>query len=344
VRSFTADVAQGTTQDYYWSNFKPGTYLYHSGTRMDLQTEMGLVGALIVRPANFAQEKTAYGHPDTAFDLEFLFVLTEIDPAVHSMVEYDMTSRIDMRDRHATYWFINGRALPDTLFPDGVPWLPHQPYGSLVVMSPGDRVLTRYVGAGLESHPFHPHGNHMRLIAEQGRMLESAPGNGPDLGRLIYTVKGVPGGTADGIFQWTGREMGWDIYGVGPGFDHGCSNPACPDLNANGYDDGSETDALGQPLPEKQWTACVDAVTYEWCPDHGKPFPVELPNQKDVAFGGFWSGSPYLGALGSLPPGEGGLNPWGGYTYPWHSHTEKELVNNNIFPGGMFTVLAIVPR
>mgnify|MGYP007051338383 CR=1 len=94
------------------------------------------------------------------------------------------------------------------------------------------------------------------------------------------------GGTADGIFQWTGREMGWDIYGVGPGFDHGCSNPACPDLNANGYDDGSETDALGQPLPEKQWTACVDAVTYEWCPDHGKPFPVELPNQKDVAFGG----------------------------------------------------------
>ncbi len=61
-----------------------------------------------------------------------------------------------------------------------------------------------------------------------------------------------------------------------------------------------------------------------------------------LAFGGFYSGSPYLGFSGSLPPGEGGLNPWGGFTYMWHSHTEKELVNNDVFPGGMLTLLVIV--
>ena len=30
---------------------QPGTYMYHSGTEQDLQIEMGLAGALIVRPA-----------------------------------------------------------------------------------------------------------------------------------------------------------------------------------------------------------------------------------------------------------------------------------------------------
>jgi hypothetical protein len=27
----------------------------------------------------------------------------------------------------------------------------------------------------------------------------------------------------------------------------------------------------------------------------------------------------------------------------WHSHKEKEMVNNDIFPGGMMTMLMIVP-
>jgi hypothetical protein len=27
----------------------------------------------------------------------------------------------------------------------------------------------------------------------------------------------------------------------------------------------------------------------------------------------------------------------------WHSHTEKELTNNDIFPGGMLTMLIIEP-
>ena len=47
--------------------------------------------------------------------------------------------------------------------------------------------------------------------------------------------------------------------------------------------------------------------------------------------------------VGSLPPGEGGLNPWGGFTFMWHSHTERELTNNDIYPGGMLTIMVILP-
>ena len=70
-------------------------------------------------------------------------------------------------------------------------------------------------------------------------------------------------------------------------------------------------------------------------------FPVDLTEGIDLTFGGFYGGSPFLGALGSLPPGEGGLHPNGGFGFMWHSHTEKEIVNFDIFPGGMMTMLII---
>ncbi len=50
-----------------------------------------------------------------------------------------------------------------------------------------------------------------------------------------------------------------------------------------------------------------------------------------------------MGDLGNLPPGEGGLNPYGGYFFMWHSHTEKELTNYDIFPGGMLSMMVVEP-
>ena len=90
-------------------------------------------------------------------------------------------------------------------------------------------------------------------------------------------------------------------------------------------------------------SAGFDPVTHEYCADHGKPFPVILPADSELTFGGQWSGSPYLGGGGALPPGQGGLNPDGGFFFMWHSHNEKEMVNNDIFPGGMMTHIAIQP-
>jgi hypothetical protein len=68
---------------------------------------------------------------------------------------------------------------------------------------------------------------------------------------------------------------------------------------------------------------------------------VVLPEQQAMTFGGLWTGSPYLGQLGALPPDQGGLNPFGGFSYMWHSHTEKELTNDDIFPGGMMTMMIV---
>lgn len=303
----------GGAVTYTFTAAQPGTYLYHSGTQTALQVEMGLVGALIVRPA---VAKQAYGHPGSAFDREYLLLITEMDPDIHNQVARGNLSP-DMTNYFAVQWFINGRNAMDTLLGDNIPLLPHQPYGSVVLAYPGEKVLTRLISAGRDLHPFHFHGNNVTVIARDGRLLESQPGvSGPDLSWSDFTITAVPGATYDALFQWTGKNLGWDIYGTTAINPHTCT----PD--ANGF----------------------DTLTREWCADHNKPIPVTLPNLQDVTVGMSYSGSPYLGAVGSLPPGQGGYNPYAGYYFMWHSHTEKELTNNDIFPGGMMTMFVVVPR
>jgi hypothetical protein len=87
--------------------------------------------------------------------------------------------------------------------------------------------------------------------------------------------------------------------------------------------------------------ADYDSTSHEYCPDHGEDMPVILPEGQELTFGGFYSGSPFLGALADLPPGEGGLNANGGLFFMWHSHNERELTNDDIFPGGMMTQMIV---
>ena len=308
---------------------QPGTYLYHSGTQMSLQKEMGLVGGMVVRPTGFdtatPANRKAYGQTGTQFDREFLILLTDMDAAMHDAVyaqvrsqrlashslPYDM-SAIDTSKFYASLWFINGRNSPDTLVEAGAWWLPNQPYSAAPIMHPGEKLLIREINIGRDLHPFHHHGAHMTPIARDGRVIESAPGVGPDLSSPDFTIRSIPGQTMDLTFEWTGKNIGWDIYGTDNG--HTCNE---------------------DPVTHH------DPVTREWCPDHGKPFPVVLPNQQDVQFGEYYGGSPYLGTFGSLPQGHPGLNENGGYFHIWHSHSEKEITTNNIFPGGMKTFLII---
>jgi hypothetical protein len=184
------------------------------------------------------------------------------------------------------------------------------------MVMPGEKMLMRVIGIGRDLHPYHHHGNHARVIAKDGRLLSSAPGAGADLSYAVFTIQSAPGTTVDAIFQWTGEGLGWDIYGTGPGYEHDCM-----DADGDGFDD----------------------TTYEYCADHGKPFPVIMPENQELTIGDMWSGSPFLGRQGVVPPGTGILNDMGEYMFMWHSHIEKEMVNNDFFPGGMMTMFMVMP-
>jgi FtsP/CotA-like multicopper oxidase with cupredoxin domain len=296
-----AEVAPGQTVAYVFTASRAGTFIYHSGTQPDLQLEMGLVGAIVVRPAG--APGTAYGQDATAFQRETLFLLTEIDPEIHIWTEFGAYDQVDTRRRWPTAWFINGRSAPDTMAPAGAPWLPYQPYDCMPRIHPGEKLLLRIVSAGRDPHPFHTHGMHMRVIGRDGALLESAPGVGPDLSYQDFTISVPPGGTAEALFTWSGEKIGWDIYGH------------------------TKTSDPMQPG--------------EYAPDHGKKFPVTLPDKKELTIGENYSGSPFLGKKGSLPPGTGNGNEQGGYFYMWHSHNEREMTTNDLFPGGLMTMFVV---
>jgi hypothetical protein len=207
---------------------QPGTYGYESGSDPAKQVEMGLYGALVVRPA---------GHPDYAYDTasrfdpsrEYLLLLGEIDPDLHHAVETGGT--YDFTQLHNRYFTVNGREFPDTVQDNGVPWLPNQPYGALVRIKPYDPVgnpqpaLIRMANLGALNHPFHPHGNHLRMIAQDGRLLQSPTGADASSEHFAETIGS--GQTEDFLFSWTDQDF-WDA-GSNP-FPAGATPPSYRNL------------------------------------------------------------------------------------------------------------------
>jgi hypothetical protein len=330
------------TVSYSFTAGTPGTYVYHSmdGASPGLHAEMGLQGVLIVHPADGSH--SAYGAGTLSdFEQENLYLMTEIDPDIHLQMEKGHFSHFTNSDRFAKIWFINGRVFPDLFQGDYNSLFPNQPYQSLVMAHPGDRVLVRNVNAGQDSHPMHYHGENLTFIGRDGKMLSSGedidnvtPGVqvGADLGRSDNTINSAPKQTIDALWTWSGKDLNWDIYGTPPAVtaDHSCNGISISVCLA----DGDPADC-GSPG--------FDPTTHEYCPDHGKAIPVDLPGVADLTLGGWWSGSPFLGDTGDLPPGEGGLNPFGGYFLVWHSHAEKELTTFDIFPGGTLGAVVVLP-
>jgi FtsP/CotA-like multicopper oxidase with cupredoxin domain len=387
VGLLTCEAAPGGTVTYTFTAASPGTRAYYSGTQGDLQVEMGLYGAIIVLPANPPSACTAgvhasnltaqshwgesdcrlaaaaYNHPQACYDREYLFQFSEMDPNIHTQALAQVTAagnctagapgcslNVPTEPYHPAYFMVNGRSMPDDMDTNYAAQYPHQPYNGNPHMHPGEQVLLRIIGQGRWQHPFHEHGNHVRILARDGNLITDATGNflaGP----LLFTTTTTPGQAMDGIFYYTGKGLNWDMYGHNPASSDPNAKLSCtPD--ANGYNTGAPT-----------------AINYfEWCQDHNKPVqkaptgdvasggPVALPDPNILTNGPWYGGSPYLGpnatvravgSTGTTPPsGTIANSPTGeaGFAFMWHSHNEREITTNNIFPGGMLMMMLVDSR
>ena len=303
---FTSEIGPGPgTVSYQFTASQPGTYLYESGTNPHKQVEMGLYGLLIVRPSS-APGTRAYNDPATTFnaDQQYFLVVHEIDPFLHQDVERGLT--FDQTVERDRYFTVNGRAFPDSIQDDNVPWLPGQPYGGLVRVealpcdppaggagcdpAPGSLpALIRFANAGLKNHPFHPHGNHVRVIARDG------------------------------------RELG------GVGF------PAAKEQFTRTIGSGQTSDLLARWINEQEYSSTGNTIPPE--------VVLEQQNVvfKDGAT--FYSGSPYLGEtdMDFFPSGTTSFNECGELYFPWHSHALNEFVNFDEGFGGMATLWRVDP-
>jgi len=384
------------TVTYTFLASSPGTRAYYSGTQGDLQVEMGLYGAIIVLPNNAAVlsgckaaqtnnltaeanwgesdyrlAAAAYDHPDSCYDREYVFQFSEMDPDIHNkaLAQVKATDgcaagaprcslNVPTEPYHPAYFMINGRSMPDDMDPNYAKEYPHQPYNGNPHMHPGELVLLRIIGQGRWQHPFHEHGNHVRILGRDGNIILSpstityAGTTAAALaGPLLFTTTTTPGMAMDGIFYWTARGLNWDAYGHNPASsDASATLPCTPD--ANGYNTGAPT-----------------AINYyEWCQDHNKPLqvapfgdvagggPATLPDPNIFTNGAWYGGSPYLGPdatvratgpTGTTPPSGTIANPpssEAGFAFMWHSHNEREITTNNIFPGGMLMMMLVDSR
>lgn len=288
---FTREANAGGDVTYTFRPTEPGTYLYESGSDQTKQIEMGLYGALVVRPADHAD--WAYADSSTQFDprREYILVFSEVDPDLHHAVETG--GAYDLNALHNRYFTVNAREFPDTIQDNDVSWLPNQPYGALVRVQPYNAsqnalpALIRMVNAGELNHPFHPHGNHLRLIAQDGRLLRSPGGADASSEHFAETIGS--GQAFDLLFKWTDQDA-WD------------------------------------PL--------------------NNPIPNAVPSYRNLTFkdaNTWYSGSPYLGARGTLPAGTTSQNVCGEAYFPWHSHALNEFTNFDEGFGGMATLLRVDP-
>ena len=197
-------------------------------------------------------------------------------------------------------------------------------------------------------------------------------------GILQFNTDTTPGEAFDGIFYFTGRGLNWDPYGHHPGADVGTNGLTDPlahagcTADANGYN-------TGDPTAVNFFEWCQDHNK----PVQVNPFgdvagggPATLPDSNILTNGQWYGGTPYLGPDASLrasmpacatgqpggvipgsnPPVSANcttLNPANtqanpanerGWAFMWHSHNEREITTNNVFPGGMLMMLLVDSR
>jgi FtsP/CotA-like multicopper oxidase with cupredoxin domain len=325
--------------------------------------------------SDFRLAAAAYDHPESCYDREYMFQFSEMDPKIHTLALAQSTKTctgcmlVPTEPYHPAYFMINGRSMPDDMDPNYALEYPHQPYNGNPHMHPGELVLLRIIGQGRWQHPFHEHANHVRILARDGNLILSATNPNDIAGPALFTTTTTPGQAMDGIFYFTGRGLNWDMYGhTASSADTNGKLPCTPD--ANGYNTGAPT-----AINYYEWCQDHDKPL-QAAPfgDVGAGGPVSLPDPNLFTNGAWFGGSPYLGpdattrATGCMPsagPGSAQTNapncggtgvtpPSGtiannpsleaGFAFMWHSHNEREITTNNIFPGGMMMMMLIDSR
>ncbi len=276
---------------------------------------------------------------------------------------------------HPAYFLINGRSMPDLMDGNYESEYPHQPYNGNPHMHPGEMTLIRSIGQGRWQHPFHEHANHVRILGRDGNM-QLAPDGSNLAGLLMFNTDTTPGEAFDGIFYFTGRGLNWDPYGHHPGdtSDPLASLPCTADTN--GYN------TLGTSWNQVNYFEwCQDHdKPLEVSPigDVAGGGPATLPNPNIFTNGPWYGGTPYLGpdatlrgggtqacvsnltggttltntaanqasTCSTLQPSNIQANPASerGWAYMWHSHNEREITTNNVFPGGMLMMMLVDTR
>jgi FtsP/CotA-like multicopper oxidase with cupredoxin domain len=95
--------------------------------------------------------------------------------------------------------------------------------------------------------------------------------------------------------------------------------------------------------PGQTWDVIFKWYDAEGYDEMTNPVPMTIPQVANVSFGMFWSGSPYLGTMGPMPPGMSTLNECGEYYIISHNHALYQITSWGVVMSGPITYLRIDP-
>jgi FtsP/CotA-like multicopper oxidase with cupredoxin domain len=95
--------------------------------------------------------------------------------------------------------------------------------------------------------------------------------------------------------------------------------------------------------PGQTWDVLVKWYDAENYSEADNPVPVTIPDVANQTIGMFWSGSPYLGVQGPLPPGVSTLNQCGEYYIISHNHALFQLDAWGMTMAGQITYMRVDP-
>lgn len=173
-----APIEPGQSYSYEFTATQHGTYFYHPHAKPDRTQALGLYGALIIDPANPADEVAA--------DHDYVIELQEW------LVREGLTyPSMPMDGGMPNFFTINGKAYPST---------------ETIPMKVGETLKVRFIGTNNGFiHPMHIHGGPFEVVARDGETI-------PASGRFLAdTVNVGPGQRYDVI--WKAQRPGkWLIH------------------------------------------------------------------------------------------------------------------------------------
>jgi FtsP/CotA-like multicopper oxidase with cupredoxin domain len=196
MRSMVHETAPGAASTYIFTDLKPGTYLYESGTNQQVQVPMGLYGAMIQN----AGVNEAYA--GIAYSQQALLIFSALDPAFNTAVSNGMYGPhadpvpagwyTNTKEYDAKYYLVNGQPFP-AWGPDGV-----------LDATLGGNTLLRFVNAGVETFIPILQGMYMNLVAQDGRPFTYIEGGAPvGYSKQQYSIELGAGQTVDALIQLT---------------------------------------------------------------------------------------------------------------------------------------------
>jgi FtsP/CotA-like multicopper oxidase with cupredoxin domain len=218
---------------YYFYAEKPGTYMWHCHVEASEHVQMGMYGAMIIRPKQNATRTVFGGQYNDRFDKEYIVLLSDVELQAHDFIEWaDAPAEVprppgvpadyNFGKYKADNWLVNGRAFPDTIRPTYEPAAGCAPecnpefsgppsgyltgannyatYAPLVDVFTDSRFLLRVINMGYETVPWHVHGWHFTAVGKDASPVAR------DAQMEAYTLHIGSGETYDLIIQADSRK------------------------------------------------------------------------------------------------------------------------------------------